>query len=73
MTISGILLSLEYDSVLRLTKSIQKPPSCIVAVSKCFDFSGFFDTTPTACDFRPFLSKYLYDYTAHRIVLRRNA
>jgi len=39
-TMFGIRAYPEYDSLLRLTKSISNPPSCIIVVSRGLEFSG---------------------------------
>lgn len=52
----GMRLSCKYDSVRRFTKSTQKSSTLMVAVSRCFDFSGL-DAMSATLDalFLPFL------------------
>mmetsp|Transcript_12581 Transcript_12581/g.26459 ORF Transcript_12581/g.26459 Transcript_12581/m.26459 type:complete len:213 (-) Transcript_12581:1153-1791(-) len=62
---SGMRLSSVYSSARKLTKSIQKVPTFMVAVSRCLLFSGFFRTTPTPCVFSPISLRYLLRCSAN--------
>ena len=61
VTIWGILEDSLYSSPLKLTKSISKPLSLHVAVSKCLDFSGLTFITPWPLISSPYCFIYSYN------------
>ena len=61
----GILDSSAYDSERKFTKSNHTSRTFIVAVSRCFDCSGFDCITPTPLISSPLLVKYSFTFAAN--------